>query len=127
MAKDAYYFSHDSNARNDPKILAMRSVYKSSGYGWYWIIVEMMRDQSEYKIDIRSKYVWDAFALEMQCKAEESQAYIKDCIEEFKLFETDTQYIWSESLIRRMQFKEEKSEKARQSALVRWNKSDKDA
>ena len=31
--KDAYFFSHDCNARNDPKILALRSVYGAEGYG----------------------------------------------------------------------------------------------
>lgn len=31
--KDAYFFAHDCNARNDPKILALRSVYGAEGYG----------------------------------------------------------------------------------------------
>ncbi len=31
--KDAYYFPHDCNARNDPKILALRSVFGAEGYG----------------------------------------------------------------------------------------------
>ena len=31
--KDAYFFSHDCNARNDPKILALRSVYGARGTG----------------------------------------------------------------------------------------------
>lgn len=35
--KDAYFFSHDCNARNDPKILALRSVYGAEGYGVYFI------------------------------------------------------------------------------------------
>lgn len=123
MAKEAYYFSHDSNARQDPKILAMRSVYKSEGYGWYWIIIEMMREQSGYTLDIQSKYIWNAFALEMQCEAEKAQEFITECVSEFKLFQSDGERIWSESLLRRMKIKEQKSEKARQSALARWQNS----
>lgn len=46
--KDAYFFSHDCNARNDPKILALRSVYGAEGYGVYFMLVEILREQPEY-------------------------------------------------------------------------------
>jgi hypothetical protein len=42
MANDRYYFDHDYNARNDDKILEMRSVYKAEGYGIFWMLVETM-------------------------------------------------------------------------------------
>ena len=42
MAKDAYYFSHDANARLDPKNQAMICKYGMAGYGMYWIIIEML-------------------------------------------------------------------------------------
>ena len=35
--KDAYFFAHDCNARNDPKVLALRSVYGTEGYGLYFM------------------------------------------------------------------------------------------
>lgn len=120
--KEAYYFSHDSNARYDPKITAMRSVYGSKGYGWFWILVELMREQDGYKLDMRSKYAYHAFASQMQCEAEEAQCFIKDCVSEFGLFESDEQWFWSASLVRRMRDREEKSEKARNSANARWSK-----
>jgi hypothetical protein len=44
--KDAYYFSHDTNARNDPKIAAMRQSYGVEGYGLYWIVVEMLAERN---------------------------------------------------------------------------------
>ena len=47
--KDAYFFSHDCNARNDPKILALRSVYGAEGYGVYFMLVEILREQPEYQ------------------------------------------------------------------------------
>ncbi|WP_168198412.1 DUF4373 domain-containing protein [Crassaminicella thermophila] len=122
MAKDAYYFSHDSNARHDPKILAMRSVYGSEGYGWYWILIETFREQENYKLKI-TKHVYNALAMQMQCNAEQAQCYVNDCINEFELFETDGDFIWSNSLLKRMQNKEEKSEKARKAAQARWNKN----
>ena len=48
MSKDAYYFPHDSNARHDPKIVAMTAVYGMAGYGYYWAIIEILREQKDY-------------------------------------------------------------------------------
>jgi len=64
--KDAYYFKHDTNARNDIYISAARSevcemskkmekedVHKLinlSIYGFYFIIIEILREQSDFKI-----------------------------------------------------------------------------
>ncbi|MCU6798026.1 DUF4373 domain-containing protein [Paenibacillus sp. WQ 127069] len=121
--KDAYYFSHDSNARVDPKILAMRGVYGAAGYGWYWILIEMMRDEGTHKLGMQSKYAFHAFASQMQCEPQISEQFIKDCINEFSLFKSDESHFWSESLLRRMTRKEEKSEKARKSAEARWGKN----
>lgn len=120
--KDAYYFSHDSNARHDPKITAMRSVYGLLGYAWFWVIIEMLRESSGYKLDMRSKYAFNAFASEMQCDVTKAQEFIMDCIKEFELFESDGESFWSPSLLRRMVKREEISEKARKSAEARWKK-----
>jgi hypothetical protein len=46
MAKDAFYFSHDYNARNDEKILELRSTYGAEGYGIFWMVVEAMAEGS---------------------------------------------------------------------------------
>lgn len=123
--KEAYYFSHDSNARHDPKILSMRTVYGSEGYGWYWIIIEMLREQDDFKIEL-TKYVWNALAMQTQCNADAMHSFVEDCINEFKLFSSDGNYFWSESLNRRMDIRNEKSEKARKAAEARWGKSSKD-
>lgn len=120
--KEAYYFSHDANARHDPKIKAMRSVYGLLGYAWFWILIEMLRESDGFKLDMRSKYAFHAFASELHCEIEKAQAFIKDCIEEFGLFESDGNNFWSPSLLRRMQKKQEISDKARKSAEARWGK-----
>ena len=127
MNKDAYYFSHDSNSRNDLKILAMRSLYGAQGYGWFWMMVEMMREEKDYKLKI-NKYAYNAFAMQMQCEPDAIEKFVSECINEFELFESDGEKIWSESLLRRMDKKNEKSEKAKKAAMARWgnNKDDKD-
>jgi len=46
MAKDTFWFKHDYNARNDEKILELRSICGAEGYGIYWMIVESMADST---------------------------------------------------------------------------------
>jgi hypothetical protein len=120
MAKDSYYFSHDANARNDPKILAMRSEYGFEGYGWYWAIIEMMREQSNFKLS-RDKWTLTAIAMQTQCDRTKIASFIEDCINEFELFQSDDDYFWSESLLRRMKALEKKREQAKKAANARWN------
>ncbi|MGG1595601.1 DnaD domain protein [Terribacillus saccharophilus] len=122
MSKEAYYFSHDSNARQDPKILAMMSVYGAEGYGWYWILIEMLRDQSEFKLDIQGKYAFNAIAMQLHTDKDAASKFVHDCIHEFELFETDEKEFWSNSLNRRMALKQGVSDKRRQAAAKRWKK-----
>lgn len=120
MSKEAYYFSHDSNARQDPKICAMRARYGAEGYGWYWMLIEMLREQEDFKLTCKT-YIYDALAMQMQCKKDAIEIWIKDCITEFDLLESDGEFFWSNSLIKRMGSKNEVSEKRRQAANKRWS------
>ena len=123
-SKEAYYFSHDSNARHDEKILAMRSVYNSEGYGWYWMLIEMMRDANAYRLQCTGKYWFNAFAKELDCTVEKFQSFYSDCVNEFNLFRSDGEFFWSDSLIRRMGKRDEKARKATEAANKRWKKED---
>jgi hypothetical protein len=122
--KEAYYFSHDSNARHDPKITVMRGVYGSEGYGWFWMFIEMMRETDGYKLDMHSKYAFHAYAMQMQCESIKLAQFVHDCINEFDLFESDGMYFWSPSLLKRMEKKGEKADKARKAAEARWAKKE---
>lgn len=126
MSKEAYYFSHDANARQDPKILAMMSVYGPEGYGWYWILVEMLREQSDFTLDKQGKYTFNAIAMQMHCTRDAAEQFVNDCINEFELFDTDGVYFWSNSLLRRMAMKEEISQKRKKAAEKRWSKQEVD-
>lgn len=127
MAKEAYYFSHDSNARHDPKITAMRSVYGSEGYAWFWILIELMREADEYKLHMQGKYTFNAYAKQMDCECSTAERFVDDCINEFNLFSSDGIFFWSDSLQRRMDLREQTSEKRRAAANVRWDKKKVDA
>ena len=127
--KDAYYFPHDSNARSDPKVMALIKKYGIEGYGRFWVVIEMLRDQQGYQLKM-CQYVTNALAMAMLCEEQEAAAYIDDCINKFELFASDGEYFWSESLRRRMSQKDAKREKraeaGKKGAQARWgNKPDK--
>ena len=125
ILKDAYYFSHDSNSRYDPKILSMISVYGMQGYGWFWVIIEILREQDKCKFDIQKPHNYNAIALQCQSDCKTIKKYINTCINDFELLKTDGKYIWSESLLKRMFLADLKSKKMRENALKRWDKKNK--
>jgi len=118
--KDAYYFSHDANARHDPKCSALIAAYGMEGYGRYWVIIEMLREEADHRLEISASYVRNALAVQMQCDVDAAHKFVQDCIGEFQLFETDGDYFWSNSLLRRMDLRKARSEQARQAAMARW-------
>lgn len=118
-AKDVYYFSHDCNARNDEKILAMRSVYGLEGYAMFFMIVEIMREQNQYKLEM-NKYIWSTLAMQMHTEASKVQKFVEDCINEFQLFVLKDEFLYSESLIKRMNLFKEISEIRSKAAKKRW-------
>ena len=100
-AKDVYYFSDDCNARTDEKILAMRSVYGLEGYAMFFMIAEIMREQNDHKLEM-NKYIWSTLAMQMHTDASKVQKFVEDCINEFQLFVLKDEFLYSESLIKRM-------------------------
>ena len=126
-SKDTYYFSHDSNALSDPKILNMRCDYGFESYGLYWAIIEMLRNESNYKLPL-SKNTYRAIKMQTGTSIDVEQ-FIKDCINEYKgesgngLFNSDGRNFWSESLLRRMKKYETIKEKRTAAANTRWNKN----
>jgi len=48
--KDAYWFHHDSNAFQDPKIARLFRLHGLAGYGLFWVVIERLREAREYRI-----------------------------------------------------------------------------
>ena len=114
--KEAYYFSHDSNARNDDKILAVRMKLGMEGYGIYWSIIEKMRENADYMC-IKD---YNVIAFDLRVSSEK----IKSLVEDFNLFifTENSKKFYSESFLERMATKDYKSKKAKKAAEIRWNK-----
>ena len=49
MNRDAYWFTHDSNTRDDPQCAILIEQLGLEGYGIYWVLVETLRDQPGYR------------------------------------------------------------------------------
>jgi len=124
--KDAYYFSHDSNARHDIKIKAMVNQYGMAGYGLYWVIIEMLRDTSDYELPLK-KYFYQALSAEAQMQPDEAEQWLRDCIDIYELFDESDDVFYSRSLKNRMQIKDDKRKKrsdaGKKGMLNRWSNS----
>jgi uncharacterized phage protein (TIGR02220 family) len=115
--KDAYFFKHDSNARNDPRMIRLRRRHAWEGYGLYWALIEMLRDESDYRI--ASDQLDD---LQHEWRAPNLPDVVQTCIE-IGLLQHENNRIGSPALDRRMEKLAEKREKGRQAALRRWGKT----
>ena len=82
MKKDAYYFPHFANARNDNKILKLRRVLGMEGYGIYFSLLEVLREQTDFKIPLSSvedlAYEWHV-----------SKEKVESVVANFELFQID--------------------------------------
>ena len=115
MGRDVYYFSHDVNASNDPKIIVMKELCGVIAYAWWWILIEQLAVQEDYKLPMdKITFAGLAIAFGMKqneanassneakaSKSKQAEAFINLLINECELLETDGEYFWSPSLIRR--------------------------
>jgi hypothetical protein len=51
MAKDSYWFKHDSTAGRGLRMRKMAHIYNHWGKGVYWDVLEVLRDQNGYKFE----------------------------------------------------------------------------
>ena len=90
------YFPHDSDARSDDKIIALRIKHKWEGYGLYWALIEKLRDSKDYVL----KVDYNVLAFDLRSDA----SLIKSIINDFGLFSftDDGECFYSKSLNMRM-------------------------
>ena len=145
MAKDVYYFSHDVNASNDPKIVAMESQFGVISYAWWWKLIEKLASSDDYKLPFK-KYTFIALDKELGILNEnerpfnenerpfnenehnffcsnESFLFVNSLIHDFELLDCDDEYFWSPSLIRRQEERRSKYEKKQEQRRLAGIKS----
>ena len=113
MDKKSYWFSHDYNAGQDPKMIKLQMSMGHEGKGIFWDLVELVYNQGGL-LSI-SECEGYAFALRTE------KVKLLRVIYDFDLFKNDGINFWSESINRRLELRNEKSIKAKQSAIKRWD------
>jgi len=105
MNKDAYYFSHDSNAKDDPKIMMVIEELGLEGYGIFWVLIEALRDQPGYIYPLR---LLPALARRYNTTCAKMETVVKS----YGLFQVlEEEFFYSDSLKRRMEKLDEKRQK----------------
>tara|TARA_R110002096_G_scaffold169103_2_gene340584 strand:- start:2463 stop:3047 length:585 start_codon:yes stop_codon:yes gene_type:complete len=107
------YFNHDSTARNDYRIVKMRSKLGMEAYGIFWSILEMLFTE-ENKLCIDD---YDSLAFGLQCDPK----ILKQVIEDFDLFIIEDNCFYSRRLNNQIEEINNKSNKAKDNAKKRWN------
>ena len=110
--KDTFYFSHDYNARSDPKLQDVLITHGVAGLGVYWCIIEQMYEQGGVLPLKSCKSI--AFALHVESKVVES------IVNDFELFVNDGENFWSESVKKRLVKILDIAEKRKAAAAKRW-------
>ena len=121
MSKDCYYFTHDSNAKDDPKCVLLIEQLGMEGYGIYWMLVETLRDQPDYTYRVANI---PALARRYNTSVEK----VRTVVYNYALFTVkEDRIFYSESLNRRMQLFNEsrakRSEAGRLGNTARWGVS----
>lgn len=104
MKKDAYYLPHDSNAKDDPKIAELIESIGLEGYGIFWVLIEKLRDQPDYKFPLKLIPV-----LSRQYNTQPE--LMERVINEFGLFIVKENIFYSKSLINRMKAIDDRRQK----------------
>ena len=110
--KETFYFSHDYTSRSDTKIKDLIFNHGVAGYGIYWCLIEDLYLNDNYlPFDCRR------IAHELYCDKDLVLSVLKD----FDLFTIQDGFFSSQSVQKRLNKRNEKSEKARSNASKRWN------
>lgn len=146
MAKLTNYFSHDVSALSDPKIMIMISLHGMVSYAWWWILIERLAVEEDCKLPY-NKFTFAGLAVTFQIsdnlefwkqneanvssneaneaplkQTDLARFFIDSLIEDCNLLQTDGEYFWSPSLLKRRQLREEKyrkiSEKRREAGRL---------
>ena len=107
------YFNHDSNARNDLKLITLRSVGGFEFYGIYFAVLELLFSE-ENKICTNQ---YDILAYGLQCDSDK----LRSVIEDFDLFVIEDGCFYSRRLNNHIEQINTKSIKAKENANKRWN------
>jgi hypothetical protein len=121
MEKDAYYFPHFCNARHDRKIKRVTKELGVEGYGIFFMLLEVLREQTDFKFPLSDV---DLLADEFGT----SEQKVLTVISKYKLFNIDEEEMFfSPKLVFYLQpylnMKEQRRQAGIKSGIARKNKA----
>lgn len=118
MRKDSYYFQHDYGARNDDKILELRSKYGVEGYGLFWMTLETM---AENNMGGLKASLIGGLSINYGTKPEKLKEFLDYCVKIKLFYRLNGSYL-SKRLLTHKEFRKMLSEKGKEGADSRWKK-----
>ena len=115
------FFSHDSDAFFDEKIVGMRADYGFESYGLFWFIIEKMRQESDFRLEYNKKLFRSIKVL--TSTSIDVQKFIDDCINEYELFVLEDNKFYSKSFLNRMNMMIEKQRQKSDQARIAGKRS----
>ena len=117
MGKQAFYFSHDYNARNDEKILELRAEFGPEGYGVFWMMVETMAENENSGVKAT---LLGGLSLGFGVAKDKLISIICKCLE-LKLFYEEEGYYFSNRLLSHKEMRKILSENGKKGAEKKWH------
>lgn len=115
MKKDIGYFPHDTNARNDERILELRAEHGPAGYAYWFMLCELMAEQEDGYLFVDRMA---GYALAIGTDKKTITAFVNEALELGLLVQYDQNIITS----RRMQDHKDTRRAMKEGARSRWKR-----
>jgi len=123
MKKEAFYFPHDTNAIQDPKMMSLLTQCGAYGVGLFWIIIEILHQQPYGRITAVDFRNYINFYGRQH---DYNQLTLSECEKVLigtKLLQIDGEYVFSERVKNNLILRAEKSKKASENVRKRYDRN----
>jgi len=115
--KNNFYFQHDSNARNDEKVLELRCDFGNEAYAIYFMILESMSETSDGYLN---REAMGGLSLGYNIAKDRLLAIVDRCIE-LNLFTLEENRFTSKRMQEHLDFRQKLQKAGKKGAKARWS------
>lgn len=80
IANNAEYFPHDNNMRDGKRVKALRAKFKTTGYGFYNMFLEVLTGSEHLRIDLSDPIDLEVVVGDFQMSTEDFQEILSYCV-----------------------------------------------